>query len=118
MNAKLGSFLVCVALFCLLTVGSSAASAQAKMPGADNEIKVLTVAPGQTVRFEVDILRDEVGPNQMDRGISLWFHKGEKLFAWWGTFPRGDQKDGVDPKWDVHGGLVNPTIGGRGGSQG
>jgi hypothetical protein len=93
----------------MLTVGSSIVSAE--MPGLNEEVQLISVAPGQRIEFEINFKSDE------PRGLSLWFHDEERLFAFWGNQPHRDEQGNVDPRgWDLHGGLVNPCRGGRNGT--
>src|SRR5262249_22804536 len=83
------------------------------MPGLNKEVKVLAVEPGQTVQFEIEFSKvyDKSKPDTY-QGLALWFHQDERLMAFWTNVPLENNPS----KYDVHGGLVSPTIGGKNGS--
>lgn len=80
------------------------------MPGLNREVILLSVEPGQTVRLEVTIRRDQ------QRGVTMWDFQRERLLGFWTNQPMGKDPNGNDTQYDNYGGAVTPTIGGAGGA--
>src|SRR4051812_36610146 len=84
-----------------------------EMPGLNREVKLLSVEPDQSLDIEIEFPKgfDKNKP-ESPQGLALWFHKDEKLLAYWANVPLDN-----DPRqFDQHGGRVNPTVQGKGGS--